>query len=307
MSRHSSDDELAGYAAGELKPRKAAHVASHLTGCAQCEVRLNELENVPSVLRSVQFPPMPDHLVSRISMAIAAESAARVASQPTSEAGRRELPVRSSSARRGSWLPRLSSPLALRVLATAGAAAVIAGGGYELATHLTSSTGNNTSSSGAEHAAGIPVNVGGGQALRNGPRVSYMHAGRKDSIGAITTATNYKPGTLGAQAAQEIATLKQQRDIGPAANPTASPEFGSTSALPANTGLPSAARLQGCVRRIAAGRLVLLVDLATYLTDPATIIAVQGKSPGTGEVFAVGTSCSAGAADILAHQPLPKA
>jgi hypothetical protein len=301
MIRHVRVEVLASYAVGELKPRKAAHVASHLTGCADCSTKLRALQDLPRVLRSVQFSPMPDNLVSRISMAIAAESAAKVASQPASEAGRLDLPASSRPARRRSWFPRLSSPLALRVAAAAGAAVVVAGGGYELATHV--GNGETPTSSGTPSAAqpGIPASQSGGQAFGGGPRVSYVHAGHQESISAVTTATNYAPGTLGAQAAEELAALRKST---PLSNATASPGI-SVSGVPANTPALPLAQLQGCVRRIAAGHLILLVDLAEFLKNPATVIVVQGKTSGVREAFAVGSSCSAAASDILAQQVLP--
>lgn len=93
MSRHASTEVLARYTGGDLKPRKAVRVASHLAGCATCRERVHALESVPSMLASVQFPPIPANLSSRIEMAIAGESAARVAREPASEAGRRDLPA----------------------------------------------------------------------------------------------------------------------------------------------------------------------------------------------------------------------
>jgi anti-sigma factor ChrR (cupin superfamily) len=79
MSRHFSTEQLARYSEGDLRPRKAAKVASHLRGCPACTEQLEELNRVPSLLASVQFPPIPAQLSTRISMAIAGEAAARVA------------------------------------------------------------------------------------------------------------------------------------------------------------------------------------------------------------------------------------
>src|SRR5580658_2252266 len=129
MSRHASTEDLARYTGGDLKPRKAARIASHLAGCSTCQERVHALESVPSMLASVHYPPIPANLSSRIEMAIAGESAARVAREPASEAGRRDLPVRGGPARRRRHVPGWPSSVALRTLAATGAAVIVAAGG----------------------------------------------------------------------------------------------------------------------------------------------------------------------------------
>jgi hypothetical protein len=79
----------------------------------------------------------------------------------------------------------------------------------------------------------------------------------------------------------------------------------SPAAVPTATGVDQR-QLTGCVSNIAAGRNVLLVDIARYGGTPATIIVVGSAPSGPGVIYAVGPACSATATDVLAQQNLPK-
>ena len=299
MSRHYSDDALARYAEGDLSPRKSARIASHLTGCAECRERVRELESVPNLLASVQFPPIPEQLSTRIEMAIAGESAARVATAPTSEAGRRDLPARARPTRRGWRLPSMSSPTMRRALAAAGAAVIVVAGGYEIATHVTAAGPSGSASSGSIARAG-PADG----SMRLG-RVSYSEHGRPQSINVVKSTTNFVPATLRQQTEAAIGkTASGQAATGRPAplNQTAT----KTPFLPPLFTGPDLTRLQGCVGRIAAGSQVLLVDVATYQGAPATIIALKSEPSGLKTVLAVGAGCSAHLSDILARQTLSR-
>jgi hypothetical protein len=300
MMRHLSDDDLARYTEGDLRPRRAAKVGSHLAVCDGCQDRATALRAVPNLLASVQFPAIPAHLSHRIEMALAAESSSRVAREPASEAGRRDLPARARRGRHGRRMPVLNSPLALRTVAGVGAALVVAGGGYEIAAHVGQGGASSTSSISTPPASA---------SVQAGASVSYRHAGHTDSIKTVRSGTNFKPATLTSQAARVLAAQGKSAS-GPASHATGSPNSGggvsSTTNLPLNTTAPttpSVSMLQGCVDRIAAGRNVLLVDIATYQRTPATIIMV-GTGGGRAEVYAVGSGCSSRASDILAQQGL---
>lgn len=135
MRRHVSAEVLALYREGAVSARKAAGIASHLSGCPQCEGIDGDLANVSVVLAATSAPPMPDVLAVRIETAIARESAVRAAASPaqvTSTArelipGRPDLPERGGRGARRFRMPSWSSPLLLRSLAATGAVAVIAG------------------------------------------------------------------------------------------------------------------------------------------------------------------------------------
>jgi anti-sigma factor RsiW len=304
MSRHASLKILAFYIEGALRPRKASRVASHLAGCSRCTGNVQGLQQVPVLLLSATFPPIPESLSDRIEMAIAAESTTRVtAAEPVSgEASRRDLPARGTGRERRRWrMPGVSSPLA-GSLAAVGAAVVIAGGGYEIASHL--DTGGTPSTSSVAHqpppsgAAANGSNASAG-AVRAGPEVQFQHNGKQVSISSVRTSTNFQPATLRAQAqsALQAARLSPLQSV-PGA-------IGSPAAVPGATSV-NQRQLTACVGNIAAGRNVLLVDIAKYQGDLATIIVVGRGPSGPGVVFAVGPACSATNADVLAQQNLPQ-
>jgi hypothetical protein len=300
--RHFTDDDLARYIEGDLRPRRSAKIGSHLAGCSDCQGRVAALRAVPSLLASVPYPPIPERLSSRIDMALAAESSARVASQPASEAGRGDLPARAKPGRQGGWMPRLTSPLALRTGAAVAAAVVVAGGGYALVSHTGSGSGSTSSS-----ISGPPAVPAYGK-VHNGPSVNYRHGGHSSSITTVKSDTNFGSATLAKQAALALAAQRSASSNGAARTSGSSSTFGApTSAgqpYPNATVSPAAAKLQGCVNRVAAGRNVLLVDVAKYEGSPATIIVVRAGSSGRAEVYAAGSGCSASKSDILASQSL---
>jgi hypothetical protein len=60
--------------------------------------------------------------------------------------------------------------------------------------------------------------------------------------------------------------------------------------------------LTSCVDKLAAGKTVLLVELAKFDGKPATIIVVAASKPaGSADVWAVSPSCSAGNTHVLDH------
>jgi hypothetical protein len=65
----------------------------------------------------------------------------------------------------------------------------------------------------------------------------------------------------------------------------------------------SVANLDGCVNRIAAGNLVVLVDVARYQGSPAAVIVIEAAARPL-EVWVVGTGCSASRSDTLTHTQL---
>ncbi len=301
MMRHLSDDNLARYLEGDLRPRRAAKVGSHLAGCPGCQDRAAALKAVPRLLASVQYPPIPERLSSRIDTALAAESSARVASTPASEAGRLDLPAKARPSRQGWRMPRLSSPAGLRVAAAVGAAVIIAGGGYALVSHAgPGASPSSTSLSG-------PPTASAHTKVQNGPSVHYRHAGRTNSIKTVKSNTNFMPTSLASQA-ENVLAAQRSTTVAPGAVQINGSSFGGASspAAPNASAAARTAKLQGCVNRIAAGRSVLLVDAAKYEGSTATIIMVSSGPSGRAQVYAVGPSCSSSTSDILAQQSLSR-
>src|SRR6185437_10841333 len=301
MTRHVSTENLARFRGGDLSTARSTRVAAHLRSCARCRETSDALAEVPSLLASAEVPPMPAHLAARIETALAAESAHRIASAPEGSPGRAERPERAAEparARRGHRRPvRLSMP-ALRVLAVAGAAVVLVGGGVALLSHtagpsVTSGAGSASSGSSAHQSANSPmVTTPNGSAANGsfGGRIAY----RNGLITPLSTGTNYSKARLTQQVNGVLAAHSA------ADNHTAAP-----AVTPAHLGLARPHNLSGCVSRIADGRKVLLVDVAKFDRKPATIIVTARQGSAAAQIWVVRSGCSASASDILAHQPLP--
>jgi hypothetical protein len=308
VRRHASLDELARLAADDLKPRKAARIRRHLATCAECTELNAQLSLVPVVLSAVDFGPMPENLSARVEAALAIEARQRLASEPATEAGRRDLPAARSARRRSldrpAWrLPGLSVATT-RALATAGAIALIGVGGYEIASHATSPTTTAASHPAASSNAAVP---GAESSQAIGAPINYGHGRDARSIPTMTSATDFEPSTLAAQAvaALEAARLEGMHTGPPIVNQG---RFGLPSAT-SSSGLRSTAakhgltnlQLAACVGRFAPGRAVQLVEDARFKGKPATIIITTAPSGRAAEVWVVGDSCSAHNSDLLDH------
>jgi hypothetical protein len=310
VNRHASLEELARLAADDLKPRKAARIRHHLASCGQCTELNAQLSAVPTFLSSVHFAPMPEHLSARVESALAVEARQRLASEPATEAGRRELPARSARSgrsRRGmdrvGWrLPGLSVA-ATRALATAGAIALIGGGGYEIASHSGVGTTTAASASGASNAS-LPAAL---PSQSVGAPVNYGHGADARSIPTVTSGTDFEPSKLVAQVAAALSAAQTENvRAGPpvAKSPFASSSATSSSGLRsfANTRVLTGLNLGSCVGRfVAPGRTVQLVENARFRNKPATIIVTTMPSSRGADVWVVGESCSASHPDLLDH------
>lgn len=309
MKRHASLEELSRLAADDLKPRKAARIRHHLASCAQCTELNAQLSDVPAILSSVHFGPMPEDLSARVETALAVEARQRLANEPATEAGRGELPARSARLRRARrgvdgvrWrLPGLSVA-ATRALATAGAIALIGAGGYEIASH--SGVGSSSSGVSSSSNASVP-SAAASQAI--GASVNYGHGAAARSIQTVTGATNFLPSKLVAQA---TAALHAAQMEGVRSGPPISNQFAFSAAPTSSSGLAKVTRnhvlagahLAGCIGRFATpGVTVQLVDNARYQGRPATIIVTTERSGGAADVWVVGESCSASHSDLLDH------
>jgi hypothetical protein len=313
VNRHASPDELARLGADDLKPHKAARIRQHLATCSQCTQLNSQLSAVPAVLASLEFGPIPENLSARIESALVVEARLRLANEPATEVGRRDLPTarsaRLSRQRHGrdgaGWrLPGLSVA-ATRALATAGAIALIGGGGYEIASHAGAPTASTASSSSGAANAAVP---GATASQSIGAPVNYGHGSEARSIETVTSPTDFEPSTLGPQA---TAALKAARAEGVHSGPPVSngplsankATANSTSGLRNTTGTTGlvGAKLAGCIGRFSPGRVVQLVENAKFNGKPATIIITSLPSGQSAEVWVVGESCSASHGDVLDH------
>jgi len=353
VRRHVSAEILALYREGAVSARKAAGIASHLSGCSQCTGLNSDLDTVSALLTATPLPPMPDLLVIRIQTAIATESALRAASDPglamrsravgaaggtgpgvaaaaagsaDDEAaagdagagvagddgvpgratipGRPDLPERGRRGVRRFRMPGLSSPLLLRTLAATGAVVIIAGGGFLLAKGQPGSEGS-ASSGGATASPRRPAASSGpafNQAAAGKPAsVSYRLHGKLVTTNAVVSHANFTRASLARQV---------RRDVASSSNLAAGLGGPVHAAQPAPTksavGGISLAQLEGCLSRVAAGRRVLLANIARYLGNPATIIVLKPlTAAGVFDVTIVGLACSASDADVISRTTVP--
>ncbi len=212
--------------------------------------------------------------------------------------GRARRPAHGRDGRDGTGTRRwgLRSPATLRLVSVAGAAVVLAAGGYGLAQLSSGSSGSTSAASSAAAPATLPV---------------------------YTSGFSYQPATLGRQAATALARYRHREgQLIPAAggiqggpaqrSGTAGASHPDTGAAtrhgtdslapvvsPAEEGI-----LRGCAGAIANGRAVELVDRASYAGRPATVIvlAAGGGQPAT--VWVMGPGCSAGHPDKITEGPL---
>jgi hypothetical protein len=334
MTRHVDAETLARFRQGELSSPRDARIRSHLAGCPRCSDLNEDLAGVTTLLASVPPPPIPEHLTARIHSALAAEAALRATvaagSAPAALAGAAAPagttgpavhagqsaprdPGRPPRERAGrGWhprLPRLSSPAGLRVAAAAAAIVIIAGGSYEIIAH-TGASPTGASSAGASRssaASGSPSSGLAPNARALGPALPYRHGGRQDSVTPVTTDTDFTPGKLKHEVSTELTRYSPAKVRAAAPNSMAPNAARSPAAAPAKRatafGIPIAA-LDGCVNRVAAGNLVLLVEVAHYQGVRATVIVTEVSAVSPEQVWVVGMDCSGSRSDVLAHTVL---
>jgi len=311
IKRHVSAEEIARLGEGDVSARKAARISSHLATCPQCAQVRDDLATVPALLASTTTPPMPDHLTARIQTALMTESARRASPDAGSRGDTR--PARQAAAWSWSRIPGLSGRPARWVTAAAAAIVIVGGGSYLIVSG--SGTGaNSTTSSSTGSAASAPrtaagANVPAAPVKRGlGPELQYQRSGQPTQFTPIATGTDYAPSRLTSQVQgtltdyrKAVATPGTGKVVPHATTGLNSPQSSAPSQLGAFT--PSA--LEGCVTRISAGALVVLVDVASYQGSPAAVIVTETAAQGPEQVSVVGTGCSAASSDLLTRTTLP--
>lgn len=324
MTRHVDAETLARYRDGDLHGWHAWRVRAHLVRCPECSDVNADLAQVTALLASVPEPPMPDYLSARIQGALAHEVALRAAAAPARPATVSERAAASSAIpaaaepagaagrnagrkrqQRSAWellrrWPGGGSQGRLRLATAAAALVVIVAGGYEIAVHAGGSSG--PASSPAAPRAGAPA-AGFGPASY-GPALQYQHSGQTASVTPITTNTNFTRANLTSQ----VSGLDRYEHGSPAAAPNhaASPSVSGTKGTtgPTFQSIPVTS-MAGCLNRVAAGALVLVVDVAKFQGAPAVVIITELSQTSPRQIWVVSAGCSASSSDILDHAVLP--
>ena len=230
------------------------------------------------------------------------------AEEPGLTPGRPDLPER---ARGRSWrfrMPDWSSPLVLRGLAAAGAVVVIAGAGLlfvhgQAGQEGSANSGSGGAAAGPRHPAPLPGVTGEGlshgrYSAVNGPvSLNYRLNGKIATARALTSHHNYTKLNLAPLVHKDVASAASIQKTVPSSSRPASPATFGGIRVPT---------LIGCLTKIAAGRSVLVADIARYLGGPATIVVLR---PSAGsqvlDVVVVGLTCSSAAPDIIAELTVP--
>jgi hypothetical protein len=326
---HADAATLAAFREELLSARKAAQVSTHLAACPRCAALEAQLAEVTTMLSRAAAPPMPDALTARIQAALATEAATRAAEAPPLAAAAAAAPGTAGhngsrgpagqgrtgdrTARRAGWRGHGRSWLALRVAGVTAAVAVIAGGGYGVAQLLTGSPAVTGAASGPD--AGPAIKVKGpvprmsvssikpasGPATSGGGTGGGTGGSARRSAGTmipavISSGTNYRPASLGAQASSALKQVTPGTQSSARPVPTLAPAQDQARLFP---------DLQACLIHIGNGQHPLLLDLAKYQGHPALIVVFPPTNGGQRRALAVAPGCTATKADILATATLP--
>ncbi|MFI0486430.1 anti-sigma factor family protein [Actinomadura sp. 9N215] len=156
-----------------------------------------------------------------------------------------------------------------RILSAAAAAVVVLGGGAAVGTiALDNTNGDHGQASAPPQDNARPGVTGSENEKRSGGMAP--NAAPAPAFAVASSGTDYRAGTLAAQVGQVMATNQKL----------------SAADAPDT-------RLRGCVVGLVREQKPVLVDQAEYEGKPATVIAVNGDTPGKLNVWVVGPDCSA--------------
>ena len=304
MNDHADFDLIAAFREGLLDQEGGELVGHHLGSCALCAERRAALDEVTTRLADDPTPPLPPQLAQRLDAALAAEiavahreatAAARNGTQdtePVTEPVTAPAPapphVRRPHATRHSKEParrRLAAAM-LRPLAAAAAVLVVAGGGYLAFRAFAPGSSSAPSAVRPATSLGAP---GGGRASQH-PMVEPQGPTGGVAVLTVTSGTSYQATSLRADAVNVLRRYASSlQSPGKARDTTAQP-FGTP--------------LSGCLQRVSQGRKPLIVDQATYQGHPARVIIAPANASSSGQVWVVGSRCSASTSDVIAQSRL---
>ena len=280
---HPDTDVLAEFRAGLITGRHGARIAAHLAGCDRCTAVDDQLAGVSVLLASVPAPAMPGSVAQRLDTVLTAE----VARRDNPERARGDGAGESAAPGRPAG-HRGFSPWTWRVLVPAGAAVVLAAGGFGLSQIGPGTTSQSaaTSAGGAAQATSAAKSAAA-SSRANAPLTSPIQGAAPRPL--RTTSANFVVTT--GQTDFSRATFKQQVEA-------------DLRALAASrvTHAPSAP-LRACVRRLADSDSLLRVESARFEGQPATLIVARTGSDDT--AWLAGPDCSATNSDVLASTSLP--
>ncbi len=339
MRGHVDAESLALDAEGLLGRRQSARIRAHLSGCPECAAARQQLTEVTTLLGQLPATPLPPAVAARLDLALTAE-AARRAADPAAAAAPRTADDRTAAAEPPAAVPPaapagipagtggspgppgparqkargrdgaggtagrrwgLRSPATLRLVSVAAAAVILAAGGYGLSRLSSSPTSSSASSAAAPsaqrpQAAALPVFSSG--------TVYHPRTVGQQAASALAKYHQYTPaqGAIQGGSAQGNASASSADGGGRAVSGPATRQ-GANRLAPLLTPAEEAT-LRGCVAAIAGGRVVELVDRASYDGRAALIIVLAGHGSQPASVWVTGPGCSAGHLDKITEGPL---
>jgi hypothetical protein len=278
---HPDPEVLAEFRAGLVTGRRGARISAHLDGCEHCSGVCDQLAEISVLLAAVPAPAMPDAAARRLEGVLAAEAAQRHSSERTVDGSARDRA--SNPPPRRPWGSR---PVALRVLAPAAAAVLLAAGGYGLSRIVGNSARPVTSGTAAAPVASSAY--AGRAAVPSGGATSrheLLPAEEVPASGVVISQIDYLRATLRQQLERELAQY-----------PGAAPSVQQLA--------PGS--VKGCVllvtKGISPGTLRLVED-ARFQGQPAiVIVAAAGQHD---DAWVTTASCSSSSDHILATTTLP--
>jgi hypothetical protein len=226
--------------------------------------------------------------------------------------GRPDLPERGSRGSRRLRMPNWSSPLLLRGLAAAGAVVIVAGAGaLFIRGHAGSSSGSGSGGSAAApfrgtngtaqgHRADNRPTSGPGYSTVTPVTMNYRLNGRVATARALTSRHDYTRHNMARLVHNDVASTTV---LGKNATPGPYSKAASPGAV---LGGIKVLKLMGCLTRLAAGRSILVADVARYLGQPATIVVMRSSaSTQQLNVAVVRLTCSLASPEIIAQVTVP--
>lgn len=254
------------------------------------------------MLAGIRVPPMSETLTRQLQAVIADEATQRAAAKDSSPVLAPEGANRSVRRLRAKAWSSSSSPLLLRSLAAAGVVVLLVGGGIL----LVNQRGAGLSSArppglGAEPRPRAVKNQESSAAVGSASPVTlrYRHDGEFVFANAVTSDVDYTKADLAAGIRHEVANMAQL------AGPMTTMPAPSAAAEPRRPiSRTTVGQLESCLSTVAAGRLVLLVEVAHYLGLPTTIIVFRPVGNAF-DVIVVGETCGPANQDIITTLTVP--
>jgi len=281
---HPDSEVLAEFRAGLITGRRGARISAHLATCEHCAGLCDSLAEVSVLLAAAPAAVMPDLVAQRLDGVLAAEVAHRHDSE---RAGGHSSQGREAGSRASRTGPgrqpgrhRNFRLVALRVLAPAAAAVLLAAGGYGL-TRI--GAAGPSSSAAAGSAASAPPEVPSPASASHAVALPAIEA--PANLQVVISGTDYRRATLAQQLQHELQLSARKA---------------------AGTVQPAPASVKACELMVTSGispGTLLLLETAHFQGQPAiVIVAVSGHQR---VAWVVGSACSAAGEDLLAMTSLP--